>query len=128
VAAKLALERVGLEDRADRPASTLSRGLLQRLDLARATLHEPSLLVLDEPDTGLDSSGRQLLSRMMRAQAGDGGLVIFTSHALDFAIGASDRIVTLSGGEIADDRPSGTASVPQLEMAINSSARVEAGA
>ncbi len=123
-----ALERVSLDDRADRPAATLSRGLLQRLNLARATLHNPSLLVLDEPDTGLDSAGRALLSAMMRSHAAKGGLVTFTSHALEYAIETSDRLVTLLDGEVADDRPSRLASVAGLEVLINSASPLEAPA
>ncbi|MEZ4523098.1 MAG: heme ABC exporter ATP-binding protein CcmA [Thermomicrobiales bacterium] len=114
-----ALDHVGLLERADRPASSLSRGLLQRLDLARATLHDPSLLVLDEPDTGLDVAGRDLLLQLMRERAGKGCLVIFTSHALDFAIDASDRIVTLVNGEIVSDDPSASITIAGLEATIH---------
>ncbi|CAN5774142.1 ATP-binding cassette domain-containing protein [soil metagenome] len=114
-----ALERVGLHDRTDRPAASLSRGLLQRLDLARATLHDPSLLVLDEPDTGLDTSGRELLLNLMRERSGRGCLVIFTSHALDFAIDASDRIVTLLDGEIAADEQSNAVTVATINAQIH---------
>lgn len=118
-----ALAHVGLQDRADRPAASLSRGLLQRLDLARATLHDPALLVLDEPDTGLDVAGRDLLRQLMRERADEGCLVIFTSHALDFAIEASDRIVTLSNGEVASDERSSTATASALETTIHAPRR-----
>ena len=123
-----ALEKVGLAERADRPAASLSRGLLQRLDLARATLHGPALLVLDEPDTGLDSPGRQLLRELMREHAAAGGLAIFTSHALEFAIDAADRIVTLAGGEVVDDRAASLSNVAALETTINRAAPVETSA
>jgi len=123
-----ALENVGLAERADRPAASLSRGLLQRLDLARATLHTPALLVLDEPDTGLDSPGRQLLRSIMRQHAANGGLAVFTSHALEFAIDTSDRIVTLAGGEIVDDRASAAATIATLETTISRASPVEASA
>lgn len=59
------LERVGLGTRADSAAGTLSRGLLQRLNLARALLHRPAVLLLDEPDTGLDAAGRVVLARLV---------------------------------------------------------------
>ena len=120
-----ALTRVSLEDRADRPAASLSRGLLQRLDLARATLHNPALLVLDEPDTGLDASGRRLLTGLMQEHAGEGGLVIFTSHALDFAISSANRIVTLVGGEIAQDSPAQRVTPADLESVIGPSLPLE---
>jgi len=113
------LKHVGLSDRADRPAASLSRGLLQRLDLARATLHNPTLLVLDEPDTGLDVAGRDLLRRLMRDRTAAGCLVIFTSHALDFAMAASDRIVTLVNGEVVLDDDSTAITLAGLESQIN---------
>jgi heme ABC exporter ATP-binding subunit CcmA len=119
-----ALDHVGLADRADRPAASLSRGLLQRLDLARATLHDPALLVLDEPDTGLDAAGRDLLLLLMRERAEAGGLVVFTSHALDFALAASDRIVTLVNGEVAADDSSSMMTTSTLESQIHRPAQM----
>lgn len=110
---------VGLGDRADRPAYSLSRGLLQRLDLARALLHRPTLLILDEPDTGLDIQGRELLRRMMRERAAAGCLILFTSHALDFAIAASDRVVTLVNGEVAADTPTAATGTREIEEIIH---------
>lgn len=121
-----ALKRVDLHDRADRPAASLSRGLLQRLDLARATLHDPALLVLDEPDTGLDTSGRDLLLHLMRERADRGCLVIFTSHALDFAVEASDRVVTLFDGEISADEQSDRVTLASLETHIHGRGRAVA--
>ncbi len=114
------LEHVGLQDRADHPAASLSRGLLQRLDLARATLHDPTLLVFDEPDTGLDVAGRNLLHQLMRDRSDAGCLVLFTSHALDFAIAASDRIVALADGEVVLDSDSSLITLAGLESQINS--------
>lgn len=99
------LERVGLSRRADDRASTLSRGLLQRLNLARALLHEPLALVLDEPDTGLDSAGREVLSEIVRSQVSRGGGVVLTTHALDYALSLATRIVVLAGGRVVLDAP-----------------------
>jgi heme exporter protein A len=73
------LELVGLSELADRPADKLSRGAQQRLAIGRAVLHDPKLLVLDEPDASLDSGGADLLARVMR----DRTAVIAThDHAL----------------------------------------------
>jgi heme exporter protein A len=60
-----ALERVGLAARSGQRAGELSRGLLQRLNIARATLHDPPVLILDEPDTGLDAAGRSVLAEII---------------------------------------------------------------
>ena len=121
------LEYVGLADRADRPAYSLSRGLLQRLDLARALLHNPTLLIFDEPDTGLDVRGRDLLQQLMRDRAGSGCLVLFTSHALDFAVSTADRVVTLVDGAIAVDQPATTLGAKEVEQLIHHRETVTVG-
>lgn len=113
-----ALNRVGLVDRADRPANTLSRGLLQRLDLARATLHDPELLILDEPDTGLDSPGRRVLERIVTEHSSAGRAVIFTSHAIERALRLATRIIVLQRGELVLDKPSPQLSLATVESAI----------
>ena len=113
------LDYVGLTDRANRPAYSLSRGLLQRLDLARALLHNPTLLILDEPDTGLDVRGRELLQQLMRERASSGCLILFTSHALEFAVATADRVVTLVDGEVAADQPASVIGVSDVERLIH---------
>lgn len=122
-----ALGRVELVDRADDLASTLSRGLLQRLDLARVTLHEPAALVLDEPDTGLDAPGRRLLECLIGAQVGRDGGVVFTSHAIDFAFRAGTRIVVLRSGDIVLNDPVDHTSPIEVETAITSGVAAVAG-
>lgn len=114
-----ALDRVGLSDRANRPAATLSRGLLQRLDLARATIHNPDLLILDEPDTGLDAPGLRVLERIVTDQAASGRAVIFTSHAIERALRLATRIVVLQRGDLVLDAPAATLSLAQVESAIS---------
>lgn len=99
------LEQVGLARRAVDRASTLSRGLLQRLNLARALLHEPAALVLDEPDTGLDASGRAVLAEIVRSQVSRGGSIVLTTHALEYALSLSSRVVVLAGGWVVLDAP-----------------------
>lgn len=112
------LTYVGLIDRADRPASTLSRGLLQRLDLGRALLHDPAVLILDEPDTGLDTTGRLLLQRIIADKAGSGGAVLFTTHAIERAVSIADRVVTLRDGSISLERDVADVTVAAIEGAI----------
>lgn len=113
-----ALERVGLTDRAGSRAGTLSRGLLQRLDLARAVLHRPSALVLDEPDTGLDAAGRGVLRRITTEQAERGGGVVFTTHGVEYALRLASRVVVLQGGDIVLDAASGNLTLSEVEGAI----------
>jgi heme exporter protein A len=95
------LERVGLARRAGERAGTLSRGQLQRLALARALLHSPRLLLLDEPDAGLDEEGNELLEALLREHTERGGTMLFTTHNLERALKFSDRVAMLGGGRVA---------------------------
>src|SRR5690606_5764298 len=80
--ARASLERVGLAHAMERPTRALSRGMLQRLAIARATLHHPELLLLDEPFTALDEAGSDLLEREIRSRAADGAAVVLVTHDL----------------------------------------------
>lgn len=99
-AAKLLL-RVGLNKKAHERASSLSRGQLQRLALARALLHSPQLLLLDEPDTGLDQEGLEVLSELLQEHSSQGGTILFTTHDLEVALRRSDQITILHHGHMA---------------------------
>jgi ABC-type multidrug transport system ATPase subunit len=94
------LERVGLSKRAGERTSALSRGQAQRLALARALLHQPPLLLLDEPDTGLDEEGIALLETLLQEHRQGGGAVLLTTHHLERALLWSERIGLLSGGRL----------------------------
>ncbi|MFM7553212.1 MAG: ATP-binding cassette domain-containing protein [Actinomycetota bacterium] len=95
-----ALAAVGLAVRADERIDGFSRGMLQRLALARATAHEPVLLLLDEPASGLDADGRTLLDAVLAAGRGRRTqLVASHDHDLPARLGA--RAVHLDGGRIA---------------------------
>jgi len=97
------LARVGLERFADRRVATFSRGMLQRLGLARALLHEPDLLLLDEPLTGLDPSGGELLAQLLAEQRSRGATVLMATHDLERALASATRAVIVSRGRIAWD-------------------------
>lgn len=95
------LERVGLIKAADRPARTLSRGMLQRLALARVLLPRPRLLLLDEPYTGLDRDGVALLTRLLAEERGRGALLAVITHDLDALAPICDHAAVLHRGRIA---------------------------
>ena len=104
-----ALSHAGLVDRAQDFVSEFSRGMRQRLALERALLHEPRLLLLDEPFTGLDdASGRALIERLKQLKKA-GCIVLLATHDLDLAEELLDRAVVLRDGRlIALEQQAGT--------------------
>jgi heme ABC exporter ATP-binding subunit CcmA len=95
------LQRVGLSKKARERAHSLSRGQLQRLALARALLHRPQLLLLDEAETGLDQEGLEVLNELLQEHRAKSGTILFTTHDLERAIERSDRIALLHQGRLA---------------------------
>lgn len=93
------LELTGLADRAHEAISRFSKGMVQRLGLAQALLNEPDLLVLDEPNEGLDLAGRQLVRDVVLRQKQRGGAVLFVSHVLTEVERMCDRVAVLVGGK-----------------------------
>jgi heme ABC exporter ATP-binding subunit CcmA len=94
------LQQVGLEKRMHERVATLSRGQVQRLAWARALLHSPRLLLLDEPETGLDTEGSELIRILWKKHTEGGGTTLFTTHQLERALELSDCVAMLSGGRI----------------------------
>ena len=97
------LQRVGLARRARDVVHTYSRGMQQRLAIARAILHDPAVLLLDEPYTGLDQDAGALLDELLREVAVSGRTVVMTTHDLPRGHALADRIAILSRGTIAYD-------------------------
>ncbi len=95
------LERVGLSGREHNKVREFSRGMKQRLAIARATLHQPSILLLDEPFTGLDDAARKILADMLLEWRGEARTICFTTHDLQNALALSDRFLILNRGRIA---------------------------
>jgi len=95
------LATVGLELFAHEPVRHYSRGMQQRLALARALLHDPPLLLLDEPYTGLDPEAAALLDAVIRRWGERGRTVVMTSHDPGRALAASDRVLVLQRGRVA---------------------------
>jgi ABC-2 type transport system ATP-binding protein len=98
--APLLLERVGLADRASDPIRTFSKGMTQRLGVAQALINDPELLVLDEPNEGLDLAGRQLVAGLIREQRQKGGTVLLVSHVLPEVEQLCDRVAVIVGGRL----------------------------
>jgi heme exporter protein A len=94
------LDRVGLRRRATEPIRAFSRGLHQRLGLARVMLHDPSLILLDEPYTGLDDNAVSLLDQMLDEAVTAGKTIILTTHDLEQGLRAATRAVIIDRGKI----------------------------
>ncbi len=106
------LGRVGLEDRASDKVDKYSGGMAQRLMIARALMHEPRLLVLDEPTTGLDPQSRLFLWDVMEDLRARGTTLLLTTHDMAEADRLCDRIAIVDHGEvIAQDTPRGLRSL-----------------
>ena len=95
------LKRVGLFARQRDPVRTFSRGMVQRLAIARATLHEPDILLLDEPYTGLDQEAAALLDSLLEQERELGRTILMITHNLIHGFQLCDRIAILNRGKIA---------------------------
>ena len=110
-----ALDRVGLHRKArDRQARTYSRGMVQRLALARALLTRPSLLLLDEPFTGLDRDGALALGEQLGALRDAGAIVVVVTHDLEAIAGRADHVAILRRGQLVFEER-GTYTYEQLK-------------
>ncbi|MGI9540315.1 MAG: ATP-binding cassette domain-containing protein [Miltoncostaeaceae bacterium] len=91
------LDAVGLLPRAYDPARTFSRGMVQRLGLARMLLHDPDLLLLDEPYAGLDARGRALLDEVLAGERA-GRSTVMVTHDVERGVAGADRALVLRAG------------------------------
>ncbi len=98
--AKDALEEFGLEEAIHRKMGGYSRGMRQRAKLAQAVLHEPDVLILDEPLTGTDPSSRQQILDALRARATKGAVVLFSTHVLHEVETLTDRLLLIARGQV----------------------------
>jgi heme ABC exporter ATP-binding subunit CcmA len=104
-----ALDRADLAGRRDDPVSGFSRGMRQRLAIERALFHDPRLVLLDEPFTGLDEAASRALSERLASLRRDGRMVVVITHDLDAVEGLADRAVMLHKGRLVDlDSQSGS--------------------
>ncbi len=100
-AARRALARLGVEDRADTPVRLLSRGLSQRVSIARALVHEPRVVLADEPYTGLDAAGAAALTRVLRELLAQGTTLVLVTHQLDEGLALATQTAVLLAGRFA---------------------------
>ncbi|PLY03566.1 MAG: ABC transporter ATP-binding protein [Desulfuromonas sp.] len=102
------LELLQLTDAANRPVSTYSKGMVQRLGLAQTLVHDPDLYIFDEPMSGLDPMGRALVKKIIRDLKGQGKTVFFSSHITADVESVCDRIGIIVKGELRSEESVGT--------------------
>jgi heme exporter protein A len=101
------LEQVGLAGRRKDVVRTYSRGMIQRLAIGRAILHNPPILLLDEPDTGLDQQAADMLRSLLVELGSSDRTVLLTTHNLERGIEWADRALILNGGRVRFDSATG---------------------
>jgi heme exporter protein A len=99
------LARVGLRSRADDLVHGFSRGMKQRLTIARALLHDPEVVFFDEPFTGLDREASATLGEIMDTLRSGGRTVMLVTHQIEEGLRHASRVILISRGSIAEDRP-----------------------
>jgi len=118
-----ALRNVGLEDAAKKAVNVLSKGMRQRLALARAVLHEPKVLFLDEPTSGLDPATARGIHNLIQELCDNGSTVFLTTHNMEEAIKLCNHVALLHKGKIVEqgipseicERHNAVKTVPDLE-------------
>ncbi len=110
-------ERMKIADVLNKRVRLLSRGMLQRAAIARALLHRPSLLILDEPETGLDTAARVILDDVIKEYRDEGRSVIITSHSLEWVLDICDFAIALNAGRVALSEKCNTLTVGRLKQA-----------
>jgi heme exporter protein A len=103
-AARRALERMRVADRAETPVRRLSRGLQQRVSIARAMVHAPRVVLLDEPFTGLDELGARALAGALTELKAEGAALVLVTHNLGEGLALATRVAVMTGGRVAGAR------------------------
>ena len=108
------LARLGLEEHADRPVRALSRGLVQRVAIARALVHNPAVLLLDEPFTGLDRTAAETLGRLLAQHAAAGRATVLVTHDVEEGTGLATDVAFMRTGRFVHIAPRGGRGAQQV--------------
>lgn len=109
------IEEVGSETRLHDTVRTFSRGMKQRLSIARSIIHDPSLLLLDEPYTGLDQWSKKRFKNILKRFHSQGKTIIMTTHNLPSSLELGDRVIILSSGKISHEQEMARMDLEELE-------------
>jgi heme exporter protein A len=99
------LRRLGLNEHADRPVRALSRGLVQRVAIARALIHDPRVLLLDEPFTGLDRTAAEEFRRLLAEQAAGGRVTVLVTHNVEEGTELATEVAFMRAGRFVQLAP-----------------------
>ena len=116
---------VGMIPRLHERVGTLSRGMQQRLSIARGLLHRPSIMLLDEPETGLDQEAIAMLWKAVKGEGTEKRTVVITTHNLERGLGLGDRVVILSHGTVVYQQSGKSLDLNGLKQAYEESTRVK---
>ena len=116
---------VGMTYRIYDRVGTLSRGMQQRLAIARSLIHRPSIMLLDEPETGLDYQATSTLWETVRAGEGEKRTILLTSHSLERGLELGDHFLILNQGKVVYEKSGKTANLTDLKQAYENSARTK---
>jgi len=116
---KQLMVRVGLGKVRPVPVRSYSRGMKQRLTIARALLNEPQILLLDEPYTGLDQQGSTMLNQLLIEERDKQRIILITTHELSFIRQVASRFDILHRGKIAESIPNADLSLDELQERYN---------
>jgi heme exporter protein A len=119
------LEQVGLRARRRDPVRAFSRGMMQRLAIARAILHEPQIMLFDEPHTGLDPDASAMLDGLLTDVAARGRTVLMTTHDLGRALTLASRLIILAHGQVAHTAPTEGKTLMELHTLYEQVTRVK---
>src|SRR5690606_16888079 len=100
-AAERAIDMVAMADAAHRAIGGYSKGMRQRIKVAAALVHDPPVLILDEPFNGMDPRQRLHMMDLLRAMAAEGRMILFSSHILEEVERLSDRVLVVVAGRLA---------------------------
>jgi heme exporter protein A len=113
-AAERALDRMRVLERAETPVRALSRGLQQRVSVARATVHGPRLLLLDEPYTGLDEVGAAALTELLVTLRAAGTVLVLVTHNLHEGLALATQVAVMRAGRFVREAPRATLDVERF--------------
>jgi heme exporter protein A len=111
------LRRLGVADRADVPVRVLSRGLTQRVTIARALMHDPRVLLLDEPFTGLDLAAAGQFAALLAELTGAGRIVVLATHNVDEGVELATDVAFQARGRFVHFAPRGTRDAGEIAAA-----------